>query len=499
MQQRVLSILVTAGAIGLAAWYLWPDTIVARNRDIDEGVYLMVARLIHRGYDIHTFFFDQFWSFPKILATAFQLFGDSLIVGRLTVFGFSLLALIGLGALSYQLGASRSGAAAAMLLCAISPLYVRQSRMVMSDVPAIACIIWALVFLFAFQRSRRRFWLALTGACASASLTLKPFAIGFGITIIIILLSNRARRENGRLRFEWVALAADMLILGAAAIISAAPFVDFLHPIAEYRRTVEFHLAERNWLTSRVDERWRALQGFCRLNIPWLVFAAAGVILLRPVTTAILALLAGELITTAILLQMPPYLHHYTLIVPPLIVFSVLGLSRGFGSLKHTLIDLRNRRRVFSSNRLPAILFASALLITSIDLPWLIRYNLRERRPQPVHVDAVVRFIEQNFGSNDYLLSDDALVLYLADRLIPPSAINLTYVEVFRFDKTSIARLEQTVRDNSVAGIVVSFRFKRNRRLMTWIETNLPVSTRVGDDKSDELAATFYTRPNGPG
>jgi len=340
--------------------------------------------------------------------------------------------------------------------------------------------------------------LALTGACASASLTLKPFAIGFGITIIIILLSNRAWREDGRLKFEWVALAADMLILGAAAIISAAPFVDFLHPIAEYKRTVEFHFAERNWLTSRVDERWRALQGFCRLNIPWLVFAVAGVISLRPLPTAILALLAGELTTTAILLQMPPYLHHYTLIVPPLIAFSVLGLSRGFGSLKHTLIDLQNRRRVFSSNRLPAILFALALLITSIDLPWLIRYNLRERRTQPVHVDAVVRFIEQNFGSNDYLLSDDALVLYLADRLIPPSAINLTYVEVFRFDKTSIARLEQTVRDNSVAGIVVSFRFKRNRRLMTWIETNLPISTRVGDDKSDELAATFYTRPNGP-
>ena len=155
MRQRWLSISVTGGIIGLAALYLWPDSIVRHNRDIDEGVYLMVARLIHRGHDIHTFFFDQFWLFPKTLATVFNLIGDSLFAGRLTVFAFALVGLIGIAVLCYQLGARWSTASIAILLGAISPLYVRQARMVMSDVPATACIVWALVFLYAFQKIGR--------------------------------------------------------------------------------------------------------------------------------------------------------------------------------------------------------------------------------------------------------------------------------------------------------------------------------------------------------
>jgi hypothetical protein len=363
----------------------------------------------------------------------------------------------------------------------------------MSDAPAVACIIWALVFLFAFQRSQQRLWLALTGVCASASVTLKPFAIGFGITIIIVLLTNRARRENGRLSFEWMALTADTLILGASGIVAAAPFVDLLHPIAEYARTVGFHLTERNWRAPRIDERWGGFLKFCLLHIPWLVFAVPGVIALRPLPTAILALLAGELTTAALLLQMPPWLHHYLLLVPPLIVFSALGMSRAFVSLKHTLIDLQNGRGLFSSNSSLAMLSASALLVTSIDLPWIIRDDFRERRPQVIHVDSVVRFTEQNFRPNDYLLSDDALVLYLADRLIPPSAINLTYGNIFTSDKRSIARLERIVRDNNVVGILVSSRLERNPRLMAWIQANFPISARVGDNEFDAFTVTFYT------
>jgi 4-amino-4-deoxy-L-arabinose transferase-like glycosyltransferase len=494
MRQRVLSISVIAGAIALAATYLWPDSIVTRNRDIDEGVYLMVARLIHRGYDIHTFFFDQFWLFPKILATAFKLVGDSLFAGRLIVFAFALAGLIGVAGLCYQLGAKWGAASAAILLGAISPLYLRQSRMVMSDVPATACIVLALVFLFAFQKSRRRFCLALTGVFASAAVIFKPFAIGFGITIIIVVIGNRLRREKGRLRFEWAGLAADISILVACGVIIAAPFIDFVHLANEYRRTVEFHFAERNWLTKRVDDRWRALVGFCRFNLPWIVCGVAGIVALRPLNFAMWALLAGELATAAILLQMPPWLHHYTLIIPPLIVFSILGFSRGITALKHAIIDLRNRRQPSSAGKLPAILFAFALLITAIDIPWVVRYNLRFRYSQPVHVDRIVGFLQQNFQPNEYLLSDDALVLYLADRLIPPSAINLIFADIFKFDHTSFTRLDESVRNDNVAGIIVSSRFERNPRLISWIKEKFPISARVGDDRPNEFTATVYRR-----
>src|ERR1700692_4221921 len=247
MHRRVLFGLAIALAFGLAAWYLMPDALVSRRRDVDEGVYLMVARLLNGGDASSTFFFDQFWLFPKTLATAFQLFGDSLIVGRLTVFGFSLVGAIGITILSYRLGA-RWAAPLAILAAAVEPLYLRQSRVAMSDIPCAACLTWALVSLVAFQKNRRRFWLALSGVCAAASLTIKPLAIGFFVSLVILLLIQRARREAGRLRFDLNALAMDLLVFAVSGIITAAPFIDLLHPINEYRRTILLHLAEKNWL-----------------------------------------------------------------------------------------------------------------------------------------------------------------------------------------------------------------------------------------------------------
>jgi 4-amino-4-deoxy-L-arabinose transferase-like glycosyltransferase len=492
MRRPLLLLSITLATIGLAAWFLLPDATVARNRDIDEGVYLLVARLIHQGHDAHTFFFDQFWLFPKILAAAFTSFGDSLIVGRLIVFAFSLACSIAIGVLSWQLGARWPAVIAAILICAINPLYIRTSRMVMADVPATACIVWALVFVFAFQRNRQWIWLALSGVCAGLALTLKPFAVGFVVTIMFILVVQRMPRENGRLKLDWVILF-DLSIFSLAAILVAAPFVDFLHPIDEYRRTVGFHFAEQHWLIKRVDDRWRGLFGFIRLSAPLVVFAISGIAALRPLSVSMLALLTGALLTTIILLQMPPWLHHYVLILPPLVVFAVLGFNRGFAEFKHLTAELRRGQRPEFAKTWIAIFFACALFLSIIDLPWVVRFDRRARWPQPLQTDEVVQYVGQNFRPNEYLLSDDALVLYLAGRLMPPSGINFTFADILKFDPAIFPRFEQIVRENKVAGVIASERYPRNPRLMSWIKTNFPVSADVGFDRPDELRAQIYS------
>jgi hypothetical protein len=493
MQRRVLFGLGIAMAIGLAAWCLMPDAVVSRRRDVDEGVYLMVARLLNGGDASSTFFFDQFWLFPKTLATAFQLFGDSLIVGRLTVFGFSLVGAIGITILSYQLGA-RWAAPLAILAAAVEPLYLRQSRVAMSDIPCAACLTWALVSLVAFQKNRRRFWLALSGVCAAASLTIKPLAIGFFVSLVILLLIQRAHREAGRLRFDLNALAMDLLVFAVSGIITAAPFIDLLHPINEYRRTILFHLAEKNWLAPTAADRWHALLGFTRQNIPWLGFAAVGVAGLRPLPGVAWALLAGELLSTAILLQLPPWLHHYTLLVPLLIVFSVLGLERGFIALKQTITDLRNHTAIPNSSKSLAIMFVVALFIACVDLPRIARYDYRAFYPQPENLEPAIRYLEQNTAPGDYLLSDDVMIPYLANRLVPPSAINLTFAATFKFDQASGTYLETTLRQYPVAGVIVSARYRRNSQLMSWIESKFPVSTQVGGDNPATFVARIYSR-----
>jgi MFS family permease len=492
MRHRLVVGFTAAAAIGMAAWCLLPDTVIARNTDLDEGVYLMVARLLHRGYKTDAFFFDQFWLFPKIIAAAFGLFGDSLIVARVVVFAFSFLGLLGAAVIAYQLGGGWVAMMASILIGAIGPLYIRGSRMALADVPAASCIVWALVFTFLFQKASRRIWLILGGLCTGMALVLKPFAIGFVVTIVILLFYQRSRRENSAWKIDR-AILVDLVIFGTAAVLTVWPFVDFLHPIQEYQRVIGFHWAERNWLIKRVDDRWRGLLGFTKLNLPVILFAIAGLISLRPLPISIMALLIGELITTAILLDMPPWIHHYILILPLLVVFCVVGFSPGLTRFTHLISDFRDGRRPAFENKWGPIFFAGAILVSVIDLPWLIKYDHRERFPESLRVEPVVRYTEQTFSPNACFISDDALIPYLADRLIPPPAINFVFGDVMKFDRPSLQRFEQIAQDNHVAGIITTTRYPRNPQLMSWIEENFPISREIGTHHPDELTARIYS------
>lgn len=362
----------------------------------------------------------------------------------------------------------------------------------MADVPAMTCLVWSLVCVFSFQKNHRRFWIALSGLCAGASLLLKPFVVGFIVTIAIVLLAERTRRENGRLKFD-PAILADAVIFSAFAIGIALPFINLLQPIEEFRRTVGFHLHERNWLMTRVDDRWRGLYEFIRLNVPPTVLAIAGIAALRPLSTSIMALIAGGLVTTAILLEMPPWIHHYVLILPPLVIFSVLGFERGLVAFKRFITQLRTAHRLHFAGNWAAILFATAVLISLIDLPWLFRFDRRARFPTAFRVDEVVQYAQQNFRADEYLLSDDPLVLYLAGRLMPPAAINFSYGDVLKFDPASFTRFEQIVRDNHVTGVITTTRYPRNPRLMSWIEKTFPTSAEFGANRPNELTARIYS------
>src|SRR5439155_11909751 len=161
------------------------------------------------------------------------------------------------------------------------------------------------------------------------------------------------------------------------------------------------------------------------------------------------------------------------------IVFSVIGVERGVIALKQTIADLRCDRAITDSKRLLAMIFVAALLLACADLPWIVRYDRRLLHPPPGSLEAVVRHLQENTNPDDYLLSDDVIMPYLANRLVPPSAINLSFAATFKFDQTSGTRLETTVCRYSVAGIIASARYLRYPRLMSCYYANFPDSTMV--------------------
>ncbi len=133
-----------------------------------------------------------------------------------------------------------------------------------------------------------------------------------------------------------------------------------------------------------------------------------------------------------------------------------------------------------------------ALVIALVDLPWLARHNRRIAHPPTDNSSAVIRYLEESTAPNAYLLSDDVMIPYLANRLVPPPAINLSFAATFKFDQASAKHLEAALHDYPLAGVVAAGRYLRNPPLMSWIEATFPISTPVHADGSDKVIAQIY-------
>lgn len=488
--------IAVVGALGLALAYFRINLMLPETVDPDEGVYLIVARLLNHGFGYNTFYFDQFWLFPQILAFAFRLFGDSAQTGRMTVVVFSLGGLAALVVLARQMGFQWAGPFV-ILFGAINHYYLSQSRYAMTDVPSIAIMLWALVTMQCFVASKRRAWLALSGALCAGSLLIKPLAVGFVIPLGVWLIAARMERARGAWQFHLRAFLADALVMLCGGILLAAPFVDLFDLYGEFMRTVGFHWDEKDWYAPQLAQRGLGLVSFISENRMWLGFATFGLYLsVSKKPLAALPVLAAEIISALVLMQLPPWWHHYALLAPVLILFVGIGTVGGIGILVRAFRRLWLRDawdpKHIASSALGGAAFCFAIALWLHDAPQLARYNIVVLNERGMDTTRLVRDLKENFPRGAFLLSDDPMALYRAGKLIPPSAINLPYESTFRFSALSQQKLYESVTAYNVAAIIVTGPYKHNRKLMHWIETQFPLRSNAGGGKSDVVSAQIY-------
>jgi len=483
-------------ALALTLYYFRINLMLPESADPDEGVYLIVARLLNHGFGYNAFYFDQFWLFPQILAFAFRLFGDTAETGRLTVVAFSLSGLGALAVLARQMG-FRWAAPLTILFGAINHYYLAQSRYTMTDVPSAALMLWALVAMQCFGARKQRIWLVVSGALCAGSLLIKPLAIGFVIPLGVWLMAARLERSAGTWRWHWGALIADAGLMVCGGALLAAPFIDLFDLRGEFIRTVGFHWDEKSWYAPQLALRQLALVSYSAENRMWFGLAALGAsvaVWKQPLRA--LPLLAAEIASALVLVQLPPWWHHYALLAPVLILFSGIGAAAGIEFIVQAICARRVRaawsRKQWAAYALGGAFFFFAAALWLHDAPQLARYNLAVLNERGIDNTRVRRYLERNFPRGTFLLSDDPMALYLAEMLIPPSAINLPYESTFRFSTLSQQKLYESVTAYDVPAIIVTGSYKRNPKLMRWIETQFPLVAAAGGGKSNTLAATIY-------
>lgn len=489
-------LIVTLLALAVTFIYFRINLMLPESADPDEGVYLIVARLLNHGFGYNAFYFDQFWLFPQILAFAFRVFGDTAETGRMTVVLFALSGLVALVMLARQMG-FQWAAPFVIVFGAVNHYYLAQSRYTMTDVPSAALILWALVTLQCFVARKQRVWLAVSGALCAGSLLIKPLAVGFVIPLGVWLIAARVERAQGQWQFRWRAFLVDALVMAGGGVLLAAPFVDLFDLRGEFMRTVGFHWDEKDWYAPQLARRQLALVSFIAENRMWFGLAALGMFVAawkQPLRA--LPLLAAQIVSATVLVQLPPWWHHYALLAPMTILFAGIGAAAGIGMVVETLRALR-RRRAWNEKQLVAYASGGAAFFFAValwlhDAPQLTRYNLAVLNESAIDNTRVVRYLERNFPRGTFLLSDDPMVLYAAGMLIPPSAVNLPYESTFRFSKLSQQKLYESVTAYDVPAVVVTGSYTRNPKLMKWLESQFPLVTSAGGGKSNTVTAQIY-------
>lgn len=467
--------------------------------DPDEGAYLGVARLLNHGYAYGQFFFDQFPLFPQLLALAFRIAGDNVSSARAMILIFAALGLVAIALLTRTAG-TRAASLLAVGLTALHPFYLTFSRYTMSEVPGAALAFWALVVVSPFDQPRSRRRLALAAMLLTASVLIKPLAIGLVFPLFAWVVWTRIERGESRIRVHWRPLLVDGIVFAAVCLVTALPFLG-LRLGNEFRETVVFHEQE---LGARGPEFQLGLNGlgkFLQDSLGWLgLFGLGAAALTRRTPLFFLPLLAGNLITLGLLLQLPPFSHHYTLLVPTLSIVAALGLEQGVRELYNAWRAITAWLRNAEQNRVRlrglalATLGVLAFILVGIAAPQVAAQDRAILERARRNDDAVIAFLAQHTHPNDFVLSDDPIVVYLAGCLLPPSGINLAYVSTFEIDRNAFARLSQTMHAYPLQAVVATGEYHRNPTLIHWLEATFPIQREV-DGGSNALSAKFYLMP----
>ncbi len=452
--------------------------------DTDEGLNLIKAMLVGRGYSLYS----QIWSdqppvFTYLLAGWFKLMGPSVTAARVLVLGFSCLLLISLYNTVRIIEASRLRAFVAASMAGLCAWYSYHSFAVMIGLPALALGVCALWFAAESRVRGSMLLAALSGVLMALSLQTKLFTAVIVPSLIVLLLAPIPGLPQMPTRKRLTQLAA-MLVCFAAVfsgiwvlaheparqIISTHTTVSDLPD--EPRPTKVYTVMRRDWALSllavlsialiRRKNLWQHL-----LPLLWLVVAAI-----------------------ALQLHNPVWRHHSLLLTIP---------AAWAGAL--ALVWLWNVSR-FKWLHCAGIALACYIVIFGIrNIARLTLFDLPAEARQDIHArEVLLARVMQNQSRTQWLFSDLPMVAFRAGIPTPPSVavVSVKRMNAGQLSDADIVDAMEKYHPEQIAigrvpfGAEVMKYFDEHYRLM-WQERKVSHYLRA-----DLSGATTQPNPSGP-
>jgi len=418
---------ISKWALGVLAllFVLWQaNHLEGFNWGYDEGVHLMIARLVWSGYKPYSeVSATQGPLFVYSIALGFGLLGTSAAACRLVTVLYAIIGLVAVGLTARKLGGWPSGLSAAVLLI-LAPEFTRLSKAAMADIPASSMATLAILLSLWYLYTGRRGWLILAGLTFGLGCLIKLAIAPALLPICLAILYFHTRSKQPR---SWQALAKDLVTVLFMAVLPGLLCLSILDVRAACEQLIVLRLqAARAFpLDAAANARW--IGQYLMDNIGLSILAVWGTLLLLAQRSpqAVIVLIWALAILLALTFHSPLFFHHMSYLLFPMAILG--GCVAG---------DMAERlRRPWQ----PMAWRRGGLLL--IDLGIVVGYVLtlpaiaQEHRtllvaPGTTLQTDAARFISDMTWPDDWVVTDDQAVAFWADRNVPPPLAETSFLRI---------------------------------------------------------------------
>src|SRR6266542_2222235 len=423
-----LVLLLALISLSLRVWLLIPY-----RDNFDEGVYWASLRSLSRG---HAIFSDVFSSQPPLfllsLLPGFKALGSMLVSARAIVLLLSVVGLISIYFAAKAIGGRPAGWIAVLLL-ASNARYLSLSSTVVAEVPAIAFELLAVALALAAARSagrRQPVMAAFSGAALAIGTLTKLFVVVAAVPSLLYLLGGARGRSLGTAARLLGAFAAGGLLVTGGVL---APL--WGRREALYDQVIGLHLdAAAPGGGPITNLRMLSVSVQTPLYLAALVVLA---LLVRRRRAEVVPPLLWGLASLAVLLRLQPLVSHHDLLLTPPAVLIVALAPLAIGQSRQAAGNRAVNRRMAAELR--------ALT-----------------------------------GPDDLVVSDEPYVVAMADRQVPPSLVDTSYVRL-RSGSLDAAGINQMIIASGTRAVLFTGRgFERVPGVREWVRANFRLARSFG-------------------
>lgn len=380
--------------------------------EFDEGVYMTTFQVVNKGYSLYNpTFFSQPPGFYFLTNPIFKLFGQTLESGRLAIFLWSLIGIIGILWIGFEVEAIFFSIIAIGILYLI-PLYSSEILTFHADS---LILVFSTLSLAAFLRFKNTFSLKqilLSSFFLSLSILVKlDFLILIPNIVTIFFITKEGIISKKHLQKVYLLWISSLLIFIS---IFTLPFgiKNIINNVLGLRlEAISYFpfnpLSIYNYLITE-----KLLFVIIVLGILLSIFTVYKKIHNYKISLIFLTWVITSLVV--LFIYHPLFLHH--------LVFLTISSSALLAYSLYILIKIK-----FSKKHLSLLIIIFIFLVSFFRLSYAFSKNTEILNNEE---KKGIQIILTNTNKNDFVVSDDGLLNGISQRLAPPNLVDLSYVRI---------------------------------------------------------------------